>query len=69
MLLTNLTEGYLSYCKDIKLLNNHTIKAYKIDLRQFCHYFDKECIEAITSTKLESYISVLPCFGPHVRIK
>jgi len=59
MLLTNLIEGYLSYCKDIKLLNNHTIKAYKIDLRQFCHYFDKECIEAISSTKLESYISVL----------
>lgn len=41
-------SAFLSYCKDRKVLNSKTIKAYRTDLRQFEAYshgsFDKESI-------------------------
>ena len=37
--LTELTEKYLKYCKEQRILDNKTIKAYEIDLNQFCTYF------------------------------
>lgn len=41
-------ERFLNYCKSRKALNEKTIKAYRIDLRQFSEYtgniFSKEMI-------------------------
>ena len=34
--LRDLTKSYLSYCEKEKRLSKHTIKAYRIDLSQFC---------------------------------
>lgn len=36
--LTNLIEEYLKHCELIKELNSKTLKAYRIDLRQFLEY-------------------------------
>ena len=33
--LQTLTENYLEYCRTQKCLNEKTLKAYRIDLRQF----------------------------------
>ncbi len=32
-------ENYLAYLREIKKYSPHTVKAYGIDIRQFCHYF------------------------------
>lgn len=52
----DLINNYLSHCKNQKRLNNHTLKAYKIDLNQFYKYFEKQ---NITKDILLEYISFL----------
>ena len=52
----DLINNYLSHCKNQKRLNNHTLKAYKIDLNQFYKYFKKQ---NITKDILLEYISFL----------
>lgn len=32
-------DGYLGYLREIKKYSPHTVKAYGIDIRQFCRYF------------------------------
>jgi site-specific recombinase XerD len=34
-------DGYLDYLREIKKYSPHTVKAYGIDIRQFCQYFTK----------------------------
>lgn len=46
--LSSQTSAFLSYCKNRKVLNPKTIKAYTTDLRQFADYTkDRFCREAI----------------------
>lgn len=49
-------NNYLEFCQFQKCLDKKTIKAYKIDLKQFCShiYFDK--LTDITSSTLENFI-------------
>lgn len=48
---------YLNYCKTNKRLNDHTIKAYTIDLKQFICYLNSSKITKVTSITIEKYIS------------
>lgn len=58
MRLENIIEKYLDYCTFNKKLDGKTIKAYKIDLRQFCQYsFQIE--NPLERTNLNTYISEL----------
>lgn len=57
--LQRLTENYLEYCNTQKLLDKKTLKAYRIDLRQFCEHISISESEEITPAMLESYISDL----------
>lgn len=54
-----ITEKYLEHCKIQKRLDNKTIKAYRIDLQQFLHYFNCETITSLSITNIESYIGYL----------
>lgn len=57
--LETLVENYLEYCSTQKCLDQKTLKAYRIDLRQFSEQtFPHEVIE-ITSKTLEDYIAKL----------
>ena len=49
---------YLKYCKSQKRLDEKTIKAYRIDLRQFAEFTTLE-IGDITPDILENYIAGL----------
>lgn len=58
MKLENIVDQYLEYCIFNKKLDDKTIKAYKIDLRQFCQYsFQKE--KPLERVNLNTYISEL----------
>lgn len=57
--LTALIEDYLTFCTAQKRLNEKTIKAYRIDLRQFQDFFPQISISAISPDHLESYIAML----------
>lgn len=50
---------YLEYCKSQKRLDAKTIKAYRIDLRQFYDFLDISEIAEITVESLESFIAFL----------
>ena len=50
---------YLEYCQDQKRLDAKTIKAYRIDLKQFQNHFFDWNISDITPDMLEEYISAL----------
>lgn len=54
-----LTENYLEYCKKQKRLDSKTIKAYRIDLRQFSEWLPSTDISEITPCILEAYIARL----------
>lgn len=54
-----LTENYLEYCKKQKRLDSKTIKAYRIDLRQFSEWLPSTDILEITPCILETYIARL----------
>lgn len=49
-------ENYLNYCQYQKRLDEKTLKAYRIDLRQFYTSLSSMCIKEITCTLLEDYI-------------
>lgn len=50
-------NNYIAVCSDLKGLSALTIKAYKIDLKQFCSYMqDKDCF---SKNELNKYINSL----------
>lgn len=55
MNLEELSKKFIEYCKVRKNLNNKTIKAYRIDLRQFCALVSNE----LSKESLCNYISNL----------
>ena len=52
-------KNYIEYCTAQKRLDTKTLKAYKIDLRQFSEQISITEIEYITTSVLESYITNL----------
>ena len=51
------TQNYLEYCKGQKRLDDKTLKAYRIDLRQFYEKTRIENINEINTDILEQYIA------------
>lgn len=52
-------KNYLAYCSEQKRLDAKTVKAYRIDLRQFTEHISLSEATEITSTVLEQYIAKL----------
>ena len=52
-------EIYLGFCQTQKRLNEKTLRAYKIDLTQFCQYIHPIDISEITPEILEDFIAYL----------
>lgn len=52
-------KNYIEYCTAQKRLDTKTLKAYKIDLRQFSEQISTTEIENITTSVLETYITNL----------
>lgn len=50
-------DKYLIACKSMKGLSALTLKAYKIDLKQFCDFMDRR--DCIDKSELNSYINML----------
>lgn len=50
---------YLSFCKTQKCLDEKTLKAYLIDLKQFSDTISNQQINDISTEDLESYITIL----------
>lgn len=57
--LQTLIKNYLQYCSTQKRLDEKTLKAYRIDLRQFSEGTSSQEVTEITSEKLEEYIAKL----------
>lgn len=57
--LQTLMESYLEYCKHQKRLDHKTLKAYRIDLRQFSEQISCTHVSDITPCVLENYIAKL----------
>lgn len=57
--LQNHIEHYLKYCSTQKRLDRKTLKAYRIDLRQFSEQLPVTEPSELTSTTLETYVSKL----------
>lgn len=57
--LQNHIQTYLAYCKNQKRLNAKTLKAYRIDLKQFQSRLPTTELNEITSNMLETYITYL----------
>ena len=55
----DIIKNYIEYCTAQKRLDTKTLKAYKIDLRQFSEQISITEIEYITTSVLESYITNL----------
>ncbi len=51
------TQNYLTVCSDSKGLSTLTIKAYKIDLKQFCRYMKRR--DCFDKNELSTYINLL----------
>lgn len=51
--------SYLEYCQRQKKLDAKTVKAYRIDLRQFSGQFPEAYVHELTQTVLETYIADL----------
>lgn len=49
--------NYLQYCRDQKCLDEKTLKAYRIDLRQFSEQISDLKVPEITSATLEVYLA------------
>lgn len=54
-----LIENYLAYCNSQKRLDEKTLKAYRIDLRQFSEQTPPVELPALSSAALEAYIAAL----------
>lgn len=52
-------ENYLEYCREQKMLDVKTLKAYRIDLLQFSDHLSEADIAAITPGILEAFIAEL----------
>ncbi|MCX4323904.1 MAG: tyrosine-type recombinase/integrase [Lachnospiraceae bacterium] len=52
-------SDYLNYCRAQKRLDEKTLKAYRIDLRQFTEHFPDVTVSELTSSDLENHISTL----------
>ena len=52
-------NNYLHYCQYQKRLNEKTLKAYRIDLRQFLACFPETALSEITPEMLETFIADL----------
>lgn len=60
--LSSIITEYLDYCHSQKCLDEKTLKAYRIDLRQFAEFLDSVSyldISRITPSIVESYIGTL----------
>lgn len=57
--LENLTDNYLLFCKNQKCLDEKTLKAYKIDLKQFQEIIHTNSLFMIDTNLLEAYICEL----------
>lgn len=57
--LQTLITEYLDYCTLQKRLDAKTLKAYRIDLRQFSEHFSSMNVFDITTCELENYIAQL----------
>lgn len=57
--LQSLIENYLNYCEHQKRLDYKTLKAYRIDLRQFSTHISPINVSNITPYLLEDYIANL----------
>lgn len=57
--LTTTIDNYLTFCKTQKRLDSKTIKAYRIDLRQFSECLKTDDITDITVDSIESFIASL----------
>jgi len=57
--LKTIIDNYLTYCQSQKRLDHKTLKAYRIDLKQFSDQIIKTELSAITSNILESFIANL----------
>lgn len=54
-----ITEKYLEYCKSQKRLDDKTIKAYRIDLKQFMTFFNNTDIHNLSVADIENFIGYL----------
>lgn len=52
-------DDYLHHCQNHKMLDSKTIKAYRIDLKQFCSSISSIDVLQIIPSMLEAYISKL----------
>ena len=59
MFINDYLPVYLSYCEAQKRLNSKTIKAYRIDLTQFCRYCEENNNKEISKASVEAYITFL----------
>ena len=59
-----MAEEYLRFCVNRKNLDRKTIKSYRIDLRQYTDYTDKNDIEWTDKCSIENYVEHL-----HARYK
>lgn len=57
--LETLISGYLDFCQYQKRLDPKTLKAYRIDLRQFAEYLPVTSVSQITLEMLEAFIGTL----------
>ncbi len=52
-------EHYLEYCQNQKRLDAKTLKAYRIDLTQFCTYLEPTNLLEVSPEMLEGFIATL----------
>lgn len=68
MTLATAVQEFLSHCRYEKLLSSKTLKAYQIDLRQFCEFLNKtsECnkINEVSRIDLKNYVASLSGLKP-----
>lgn len=57
--LITITEKYLEYCKSQKRLDYKTIKAYRIDLKQFTSFYNNTDIHTLSAADIENFIGYL----------
>ncbi len=57
--LSDLISNYLVYCEYQKNLDNKTLKAYRIDLKQYNNYIDKNVLNMNSKTSINSYINYM----------
>lgn len=57
--LITITEKYLEYCKSQKRLDYKTIKAYRIDLKQFTSFYNNTDIHTLSAVDIENFIGYL----------